>query len=60
MKIQMVCKKCGSTDVRRDADALWSVERQQWELVGLYDAAFCESCQDTTNLTEVEIPEGQI
>lgn len=43
-KVEMVCKKCGSSDVRRNADCAWSFETQEWELVALLDDTSCEHC----------------
>ena len=56
-KIKMVCSKCGSDDVRRDADACWNAERQEWELCAVYDNATCEKCKGETSLEEIEIKE---
>ena len=53
--MKMVCAKCGSEDVRRDADAVWNVELQQWELCAVYDNATCEDCGGETRLVEVDI-----
>lgn len=54
-KIKIVCSRCGSDDVRRDADAAWNVETQAWEIVTVYDNATCEYCGGETILTEIEI-----
>jgi len=50
--IEVYCEHCGSTDVRRDADAAWNVEAQEWELVTVYDNATCEECGGETSLGE--------
>ena len=52
--MKMVCAKCGSEDVRRDADARWNVELQQWELCAVYDNATCEECGGETRLLEID------
>ena len=50
---RMICSTCGSDDVRRDADAAWNVDRQEWELCTVYDNASCEKCGGETRLMEV-------
>jgi hypothetical protein len=55
-KIKIVCATCGSDDVRADAFAYWSVERQEWELAATFDkGAVCEKCGEECTLLEVEI-----
>jgi len=50
----MVCKTCSSDDVYRDAWANWDYSLQQWMLSQAFDNAWCEKCEDETNLIEVE------
>ena len=57
MKIDIICRKCGSRDVRRDAWAAWNVEKQDWELAEVFDAGFCATCDQEQSLDEVEIPQ---
>lgn len=55
-KVKIVCARCGSEDVRRDAYAVWSFEAQVWELSAVFDAAVCESDEcggEETSLDEV-------
>ncbi|MFA7219037.1 MAG: hypothetical protein WC119_00730 [Synergistaceae bacterium] len=54
-KIKMICSKCGSADVRKDADAIWNIEKQEWELVVVYDNSTCEDCGGECSLFEEEI-----
>lgn len=55
-RVNMVCIKCGSDDVRADAFAAWDVESQQWEIVETYDkGAWCECCNDETRLKSVPL-----
>jgi hypothetical protein len=54
-KIKIVCSKCGSDDVRRDADAAWNVTTQDWELNAVYDQGYCEICGGEASLEEVKI-----
>lgn len=52
-RLQMHCRKCGGTKVRRDADATWNTETQEWELAGLYDkGATCDDCGDECRIDE--------
>lgn len=53
-KVTYVCERCGSDNVVRDANAVWSVEDQRWELGGCMDAAYCEACDRETRLNEKE------
>lgn len=39
-----VCSRCGSADVRADAYASWSDEKQEWELVSTFDNSDCQDC----------------
>ncbi len=49
---KMICATCGSENVRRDADAVWNVEKQEWELCAVYDNATCEQCGGETRIEE--------
>lgn len=51
----MVCKHCGSQEVRRDAWAAWNPEKEEWELYNYFDAAFCEDCDTETTIEEKEV-----
>ena len=55
MTIIMQCCECGSTNVRRDAWAVWDVDNQQWELGTIFDAGHCEDCEHEASLKEVMI-----
>lgn len=54
-RIQMVCERCGSSDVRRNADCAWSVESQSWEIVALLDDTCCETCGRERDLVEIPV-----
>jgi len=45
-----VCVKCGSEDVRRDADTAWDPQTRQWALCATYDNTTCEACGGETRL----------
>lgn len=51
----MVCERCGSSDVRRNADCAWSVESQSWEIVALLDDTCCETCGRERDLVEIPV-----
>ena len=53
----MVCEKCGSTLVTRDAWAEWSEDDQDWQLGAVYDYAFCHTCQADTHIEERPLEE---
>jgi hypothetical protein len=53
--INIVCKKCGSDEVVRNADVAWSIEYQCWEIKAIFDNADCEVCGGETTLEEVPI-----
>ena len=56
-RLQMLCQKCGSAEVVRDATASWNFTRQQWELAGdPCDDAYCEKCDAETKIIEVAVP----
>ncbi|WP_298673153.1 hypothetical protein [uncultured Sphingomonas sp.] len=42
--VTLVCNRCGSADVVRDACAQWDEATQQWELAGVYDSTTCQTC----------------
>lgn len=61
-KFKMVCRRCGSNRVLRDAWAEWSIEHQVWELQNVFDHAVCESrtCDgNETSIDMVEITQGE-
>jgi ribosomal protein S27AE len=51
-RIAILCGRCGSTDVSRDALTEWSVELQDWVLRGVLDNATCETCGTESHLVE--------
>jgi hypothetical protein len=40
----LVCAKCGSTDVGRDASATWDVATQDFILGHVHDESWCDNC----------------
>jgi ribosomal protein L37AE/L43A len=57
-KMKMVCGRCGSEEVRRDAWAVWDVDEQEWVLQNVFDYAICES--ETCNGNETRIEEDPV
>ena len=43
-KLDFACRKCGSRNVTRDAEAAWDVTKQEWELTTVYDNFTCQAC----------------
>lgn len=54
-RVQYLCKYCGGSNVRSDADLMWNVRTQAWEIAGEYDNATCDDCGGETSLIEVEL-----
>lgn len=44
--IKAVCKKCGSTNLLKDACAEWCEGTQRWVLAGTYDNTACGNCEN--------------
>ncbi|MDD2878557.1 MAG: hypothetical protein PHZ23_15165 [Acidiphilium sp.] len=55
-RVAMVCASCGSTDVMRDAWAVWNTETQEWELGNVFDDARCENCDREVRIDEEPLP----
>lgn len=56
-RVQLLCSKCGSSNVTRDAEASWDVNTQGWDLAVVQDQAFCGECEGETTLRELELPD---
>lgn len=41
--LRMICSRCGSERVLRDAYAKWNVRSHKWVLQNVFDFAVCES-----------------
>lgn len=52
-RVKKVCGTCGGDDVCRDADVIWSITTQTWELDPNSDCTGAGYCRDC--VTEVEI-----
>lgn len=40
----VICPRCTSHDVLRDAVARWDVKQQRWDMIAEYDNMTCETC----------------
>lgn len=54
-KREFVCATCGSDEVKCDAWAAWSVDRQQWEVENTFDNSYCDTCEGECRILEKEI-----
>ena len=54
-KVRMVCEKCRSELVTRDAWAEWDTDAQDWTLGAIYDYAYCHDCQGDAHIEEVPL-----
>ena len=54
-KVRMVCEKCRSELVTRDAWAEWDVDDQEWVLGAVYDYAYCHECQGDARIEDIAI-----
>lgn len=43
-RIRMICPKCGSAEVLRDAYASWDEDAQAWALSATFDDFTCGGC----------------
>lgn len=55
-KVKKVCKHCGSSDVSKDAYAVWDEDKQEWVLDIFHDSnGYCEECNGETTIVDKEI-----
>jgi len=48
-RVVKICRNCKSENIRKDADAVWNPDTQEWELNAVYDRVTCEDCSDQSN-----------
>ena len=53
-KVRMVCERCGSEEVLRDAWAEWDVDGQEWVLQNVFDHSVCVSKECDGRETDIE------
>ena len=54
-RIRLTCSKCGSTNVARDAWAVWDESTQCFYADHIFDVAHCFECDGETSLNEENI-----
>jgi len=57
MKIDYVCKHCGSNDIERSATVKWSALSQSWVVTHVYDEDYCLNCENHTQTETTQIGE---
>jgi ribosomal protein L37AE/L43A len=45
--MKLLCPKCKSESIVRDASAAWNADESTWELVGLCDNFTCDDCNES-------------
>jgi hypothetical protein len=56
----MVCGACGSSDIRADAYAVWSVAKQQWECLETFDkGSYCGVCDGEARIVQRELIDAE-
>lgn len=58
-KHRYICASCGSSEIWRDAAAIWDNKSQSWELLEVYDDIGCNICSSSDIIT-VEIDNGTV
>ncbi len=56
--MRVVCSRCGSESVRRDAYAEWDSTTQRWELAAVFDQGYCDECGGEAALSTVPMTGG--
>jgi hypothetical protein len=51
----MCCSNCGSQNIRRNADVVWDVTTQKWEIVSLFDSCTCDDCDTECKIIEKKV-----
>lgn len=58
--ITITCAACGSSDIMRDAWAVWDDATQTWVLGAVFDAAYCDACETDATLIETPLASGGV
>jgi hypothetical protein len=53
--VRIICGKCGSANVSRDAWANWDTKTQEWVLGAVFDYGHCHDCDGESRLTEAAV-----
>jgi predicted RNA-binding Zn-ribbon protein involved in translation (DUF1610 family) len=43
-KVKLLCPKCKSDSISRDANCFWNIESQEWEISSCDGDIFCDDC----------------
>ena len=43
------CGECGSLDIRHDAVVQWNPITEEFDILGVLDSRWCETCQENHN-----------
>ena len=57
-RTHVICATCGSENVRADAYASWDADTGEWILHSIYDEKFCEVCETSTSLLDIDEATG--
>jgi hypothetical protein len=55
--VEIVCCFCMEPAVHRDATAVWDYEKQDWVLIGVQDATYCNNEKCRQYGEEVDVSE---
>jgi len=53
--INYICSWCKSTHIKFDADVIWNVEKQAYEVTEVNKNCICENCDGETSYTEIKV-----
>lgn len=53
-KVKVLCKKCKTNNIKRDAWASWDEDKQEWILDEVFAYAWCEKCEGEASIIEKE------
>lgn len=50
------CADCGSTEILHDAVVQWNLEKEDFEIVGVYDEHWCAACDNNDDFSTSGTP----
>lgn len=54
-KINIVCEKCGGTNIQHDAYANWDIDKQEFVLSAMARHNYCNDCEKEIDCKEIPI-----
>ena len=54
-KHKKICAHCKGEEVRVDAWASWDVDAQEWVLHAVFDASYCDECEQACDVEEISM-----